>query len=178
MKYPIEKLTRQKAQDMVLDALIQDKALSRGDLQRLCHYLAPPLPPKKVATGFDYVCKLRTEVHVYAGIATAQNDAVILQARTDKPNGLYDGTTGFIYEYDGQLKKVNMRLDGISTEIVKWTKNYVITDSGEKYSSHNYELAANGQDTSNLRTIHNSQGKLIGLAGECDVGRFILKVEK
>lgn len=178
MKYPIEKLTRQKAQDLVLDALNNNLTLSAEDLQRLYHYLAPPLPPKKVATGFDYVCKLRTEVHVLQGVATAQNESVILQGATDKPDGLYDGVTGFRYEFDGAPKKVNMRLAGIPTEITKWTKNYVITDSGEKYSAHNYELAANGQDTSNLRTIHNSQGKLIGLAGECGVGSFILKVEK
>lgn len=178
MKYPIEKLTRQKAQDLVLDALYGRLTLSTEDLQRLYHYLAPPLPPKKANSGFDYVCKLRTEVHVLGGVATAQNESVILQAATDKLDGLYDGVTGFRYYYAGDIKKVNMRLAGMATEIVKWTKNYVVTDSGEKYSAHNYELAANGQDTSNLRTIHNSQGKLIGLAGECDVGSFILKAEK
>lgn len=178
MKYPFDKLTRQKAQDLVLDALNNNLTLSAEDLQRLYHYLAPPLPPKKANCGFDYVCKLRTEVHVLGGVATAQNDSVILQGATDKPDGLYDGVTGFRYYYAGDVKKVNMRLAGMATEVVKWTKNYVVTDTGEKYSAHNYELAANGGAVSNLRTIHNSQGKLIGLAGECGVGSFILKVEK
>lgn len=178
MKYPLEKLTRQKAQDLVLDALYKGSALSTEDLERLVHYLAPPLPPKKANCGFDYVCKLRTEVHVLGGVATAQNESVILQGATDKPDGLYDGVTGFRYYYAGDIKKVNMRLVGIPTEVVKWTKNYVLVDTGEKYSAHNYELAANGAAVSNLRTIHNSQGKLIGLAGVSDVGSFILKVEK